>query len=116
MQNIDPETIYELTPAGDDVIQHRSLQLPMELRFLLMLINGVRSVGTLRVVTPAAKHDDAGFIILSEYGLIRATNTGHSESQPKLVEVAQVEPVYPPLELTADEQRTQRMPETVVNY
>jgi hypothetical protein len=74
MQNIDPETIYELTPEGHDVMQHRSLQLPTELRFLLMLINGMRTVGTLRVVTPAAKYDDAGFIILMEYGLIHAIN------------------------------------------
>jgi hypothetical protein len=74
MQTIDPEIIYELTPEGHDVLQHRSLQLPMELRFLLMLVNGSRTVGTLRVVTPAAKQDDAGFIILQEYGLIRAMN------------------------------------------
>lgn len=71
MQSIAAETIYELTPAGHDVMQHRSLQLPTELRFLMMLINGSRTVGTLRVVSPGAKHDDAGFIILTEYGLIK---------------------------------------------
>jgi hypothetical protein len=71
MQSIDPNTVYELTPEGRDVMQHRSLQLPTELRFLMMLISGTRSVGTLRVVSPAAKHDDAGFIILMEYGLIK---------------------------------------------
>lgn len=80
MQTIDPEIIYELTPEGHDVLQHRSLQLPMELRFLLMLINGSRNVGTLRVVTPAAKYDDAGFIILQEYGLICATNSSENET------------------------------------
>jgi hypothetical protein len=74
MQSLDPETVFALTPEGHDVLQHRSLQLPLELRFLMMLINGERSVQTLRLVSPAAKHDDAGFIILLEYQLIRDVN------------------------------------------
>jgi hypothetical protein len=83
MHSINPETVYALTPQGHDVMQNRSIQLPIELRFLMMLINGERSVQTLRLVSPAAKYDDAGFVILMEYGLIddvdQAARAGHSE-------------------------------------
>jgi hypothetical protein len=78
MHSINPETVYALTPQGHDVMQNRSIQLPIELRFLMMLINGERSVQTLRLVSPAAKYDDAGFVILMEYGLIDDVNQAAS--------------------------------------
>ncbi len=81
MQSLNPDTVFALTPEGHDVLQHRSLQLPIELRFLMMLINGERTVQTLRLVSPAAKYDDAGFIILMEYQLIRDINAAAPEPE-----------------------------------
>jgi hypothetical protein len=98
MHSINSETVYALTPQGHDVMQNRSIQLPIELRFLMMLINGERSVQTLRLVSPAAKYDDAGFVILMEYELIadvnQAASFGLSETPLFFDAQRAVEPVH----------------------
>jgi hypothetical protein len=62
--------VFALNAKGHQVLQHRTEPLPTDIRFLMNLINGERSVQTLRVVSPTAKRDDSAFIVMLDLGLL----------------------------------------------
>jgi hypothetical protein len=63
-------TIYRKTAKGEQSIRHRTDDLPSDLRMVLLLINGMRDVGTLRMVSEHCRDSLAPLIFLEDNGFI----------------------------------------------
>jgi hypothetical protein len=63
-------TIYRKTDKGENAIRHRSDDLPNDLRMVLLLINGLRDIGTLRMVSEHCRDSIAPLIFLEDNGFI----------------------------------------------
>jgi hypothetical protein len=62
--------IYRKTAKGEESIRHRTDDLPSDLRMVLLLINGMRDVGTLRMVSEHCRDSLAPLIFLEDNGYI----------------------------------------------
>ncbi len=63
-------TVYRKTMKGEEAIRHRTDELPNDLRMVLLLINGIRDVGTLRMVSEHCRDSMAPLIFLEDNGFI----------------------------------------------
>lgn len=63
-------TIYRKTDKGENAIRHRTDELPNDLRMVLLLINGHRDIGTLRMVSEHCRDSIAPLIFLEDNGFI----------------------------------------------
>jgi hypothetical protein len=63
-------TVYRKTAKGEEAIRHRTDELPSDLRMVLLLINGLRDVGTLRMVSEHCRDSMAPLFFLEDNGFI----------------------------------------------
>lgn len=63
-------TVYRKTMKGENAIRHRTDELPNDLRMVLLLINGQRDIGTLRMVSEHCRDSIAPLIFLEDNGFI----------------------------------------------
>ena len=63
-------TVYRKTMKGENAIRHRTDDLPNDLRMVLLLINGQRDIGTLRMVSEHCRDSIAPLIFLEDNGFI----------------------------------------------
>jgi hypothetical protein len=63
-------TVYRKTSKGEEAIRHRTDELPSDLRMVLLLINGLRDVGTLRMVSEHCRDSMAPLFFLEDNGFI----------------------------------------------
>jgi hypothetical protein len=69
-QAMELNTVYKKTTKGEEAIRHRTDELPNDLRMVLLLINGIRDVGTLRMVSEHCRDSMAPLIFLEDNGFI----------------------------------------------
>jgi hypothetical protein len=67
---MDLNTVYKKTVKGEEAIRHRTDKLTSDLRMVLMLINGLRDVGTLRMVSEHCRDSMAPLFFLEDNGFI----------------------------------------------
>jgi hypothetical protein len=67
---VELNTIYRKTEKGELAIRHRTEELPNDLRMVLLLINGLRDIGTLRMVSEHCRDSIAPLIFLEDNGFI----------------------------------------------
>jgi hypothetical protein len=64
------DVIYQKTNKGQEAVLHRSADLPSDLRMVLLLINGLRDVKTLRMLSETLKDGVAPLVFLEDNGYI----------------------------------------------
>jgi hypothetical protein len=69
-REMELNTVYKKTDKGENAIRHRSDDLPNDLRMVLLLINGHRDIGTLRMVSEHCRDSIAPLIFLEDNGFI----------------------------------------------
>jgi hypothetical protein len=64
------DVIYQKTAKGQEAVLQRSADLPSDLRMVLLLINGLREVKTLRMLSETLKDGIAPLVFLEDNGYI----------------------------------------------
>jgi hypothetical protein len=64
------DVIYQKTAKGQEAVLQRSADLPSDLRMVLLLINGLREVKTLRMLSETLRDGIAPLVFLEDNGYI----------------------------------------------
>jgi hypothetical protein len=104
------DVIYQKTNKGQEAVLHRSADLPSDLRMVLLLINGLRDVKTLRMLSETLKDGVAPLVFLEDNGYIEQRQIqnvvaigGGVTSRPVSMP-AYVPPPAPPQQYSAPQQ------------
>jgi hypothetical protein len=72
---MDASVVFEKTPKGEDALRHRDESLPSDLRMVLLIINGMRNVETIQLISDPCKTSIAPLIFLEDNGYIQKIGT-----------------------------------------
>ncbi len=68
---MDSSIVYEKTAKGEEALRHRDESLPSDLRMVLLIINGIRNVETIQLISDPCKTSVAPLIFLEDNGYIQ---------------------------------------------
>jgi hypothetical protein len=68
---MDSSIVFEKTPKGEEALRHRDESLPSDLRMVLLIINGIRNVETVQLISDPCKESIAPLIFLEDNGYIQ---------------------------------------------
>jgi hypothetical protein len=89
---LDDSAVFTKTEVGNDEVLRRTLGLPNDLRSLLLLIDGRRTLSMLRQVSVALRSSSAPIIFLEDNGFITRAGTG--TGRPPSAPLAPARPAY----------------------
>jgi hypothetical protein len=72
---MDASVVFEKTPKGEEALRHRDESLPADLRMVLLIINGMRNVETIQLISDPCKTSIAPLIFLEDNGYIQKIGT-----------------------------------------
>ncbi len=72
---MDASVVFEKTPKGEEALRHRDESLPSDLRMVLLIINGMRNIETIQLISDPCKTSIAPLIFLEDNGYIQKIGT-----------------------------------------
>jgi hypothetical protein len=109
---MDSSIVFEKTSKGEEALRHRDESLPSDLRMVLLIINGIRNVETIQMISDPCRESIAPLIFLEDNDYIqrigsrdnifslRANNPASAESamdppMQRAQPMGRVQPAYP---------------------
>ena len=91
---MDDATVFAKTEVGNDEVLRRTLGLPNDLRSLLLLIDGRRSLSMLRQVSVALRNSSAPIIFLEDNGFIERAGGNKMQQNAPMAPMMPQKPMY----------------------
>jgi hypothetical protein len=72
---MDSSIVFEKTAKGEQALRHRDDSLPADLRMVLLIINGIRNVETIQLISDPCRDSLAPLFFLEDNGYIQRIGT-----------------------------------------
>lgn len=72
---MDSSIVFEKTAKGEQALRHRDDSLPADLRMVLLIINGIRNVETIQLISDPCRESLAPLFFLEDNGYIQRIGT-----------------------------------------